>query len=112
MRNEEWESWTREYGWPVQGCWSGNQEVLACDRSLKEIKSSRLLAAGYDNGSIRVFKYLYYYNFYRYPCILEDQKYLESKCHGQKISNIKFSTNSNVLVSTSSDGCVFKWKII
>ena len=61
LKNEEWESWTREYGWPVQGCWSGNQKVLACDRSLKEIKSSKLIAAGYDNGSIRVFRYILYF---------------------------------------------------
>jgi len=50
--------------------------------------------------------------YFRYPCILEDQKYLEGNCHGQKINNLKFSKDSNVLVSTSTDGCVFKWKIL
>lgn len=56
LKNEEWNTWTREYGWPVQGCWNSNQVLLACDRSMKEIKNSKLLGAGYDDGSIRIYK--------------------------------------------------------
>ena len=56
LKNCEWDTWTREYGWPVQGCWSGNNNLVACDRSYKELRSSKLLGAGYEDGSIRLYK--------------------------------------------------------
>lgn len=103
LRNEEWASWTRVYGWPVQGLWDNTESpITACERSKNEIKGNRLLAAGGESGLLKI---------YKYPCISGEQMFLSGKGHGQKISNIKFTDSSNVLLTSSADGCICKWTL-
>jgi microtubule-associated protein-like 6 len=57
LKNEEWNTWTRIYGWPVQGIWENNDDsIYACNRSKYEIKGNKLIAFGGENGIVKVFK--------------------------------------------------------
>lgn len=41
---------------------------------------------------------------------MEGADFTQYKCHTQKIDCIKFSEKKAILLTSSSDGCICKWK--
>lgn len=79
LRDERWQTWTCNLGWPVQGiypkCTDGTY-IHSVDRSNYSInstlfkndsKSSYLLAAGNNSGKVCL---------YNYPCTIKSSKYV------------------------------------
>ena len=69
VRDEDWNTWTCKFGFPVQGIWPGApfQGVNAVARS----HSRKVLATAEDSGLVRLF---------RYPCTVE--KATAKACRG------------------------------
>ena len=106
LRDEDWHTWNSVFGWPVTGIYNGDQDgdnIHAVDRSPTKIKDYRLLAVTSDRGKAYI---------YRYPCIKNTSKKIDAKGHSWTVSNLKFSPNTNYLITTGADDLtVMQWKI-
>lgn len=79
LRDERWQSWTCNLGWPVQGIYpkvTDGTFINAVHRSNRSINntldkqdsvSPYLLAAGNDNGKVAV---------YNYPCTIKSSSFV------------------------------------
>lgn len=106
LRDEDWHTWNSVFGWPVTGIYNGDQDgdnIHAVDRSPTKIKDYRLLAVTSDRGKAYI---------YRYPCIKNTSRKIDAKGHSWTVSNLKFSPNTNYLITTGADDLtVMQWKI-
>lgn len=108
FKDEEWDSWTRIFGWPLMGYYDAKVgKITSCERYEKKVNNERIIAIGEENGSIKI---------YKYPVIAPNQTPVLSEItHGEKVNNLKFAfKNKNedlVLMSSSSDGVLYKWII-
>ena len=105
---KEWNTWTIGYGWPLVGYYNsreGLNPIYACERFKINKESNYVIAIGDTKGCIKL---------YKYPIANRDQGYIDSIYeHGKKITNIKFGKigSKNILLTSSSDGCLIAWKI-
>lgn len=102
LKDELWNSWTCNLGWPVQGiypkCTDGTF-INAVDRSNTSLKNTifkndkktpYLLAAGNDNGKVAV---------YNYPTTIKSSSFVEGKGHSSHVTNVKWTENDKYIVS-------------
>ena len=107
FKDERWHTWTSILGWPVQGIWEpgmDGSDINAVDRSSKEHSDGySLLAAGDDNGKVRVF---------RYPSMTEHSQSIVGDGHSSHVTMVKFSPNDKHVYSAGgNDTCIFQWRV-
>jgi len=107
FRDEDWASFTTTLGWPVQGIWEpgmDGSDINAVDRSpIEHSDGYRLLAAGDDNGKVRIF---------RFPSITENSQSVIGNGHSSHVTMVKFSpTGSHLYTAGGNDQCIFQWKV-
>ncbi len=108
VKNEEWNTWTQNFGWPLSGYYnSGGSKIIACERYEKTMKGDKIIAIGNENGEVRI---------YKYPILGEQQQFsIGDINHADKVSNVKFAlTNSGekgILFTSGNDGCLYKWDL-
>jgi WD40 repeat protein len=107
FKDEEWNSWSRIYGWPLMGYYDSNVgKITSCERYEKKIKNDRIIAIGEESGNVKI---------YKYPIVAPNQMPLTAENnHSGKVSHLKFSiknTNEDIVLMTSSDGVLYKWNI-
>jgi microtubule-associated protein-like 6 len=106
VKNEEWKTWTRTFGWALNGYYEkGNSKITSCERYNKKMKNNKIIAIGNEKGEVRI---------YKYPVLSEEQEYCNGDYnHGDIVSNVKFAlTNSDengILFTSGNDGCIYKW---
>ena len=106
VKNEEWKTWTRTFGWALNGYYEkGNSKITSCERYNKKMKNHQIIAIGNEKGEVRI---------YKYPVLSEEQEYCNGDYnHGDIVSNVKFAlTNSDengILFTSGNDGCIYKW---
>ena len=105
LKNEEWNTWTRNFGWALKGYYNNeNSKITSCERYNKTMKNNKIIAIGNNNGEVRI---------YKYPIVGNQEYCIGNYNHGDKVTNVKFAlTNNNengILVTSASDGCIYKW---
>jgi len=109
FKEEEWDSWTRIFGWPLLGYYDSKVgKITSCERYEKKVGNERIIAIGEEGGSIKI---------YKYPVIAPNQTPVIGEItHGENVNHLKFAIkNKNediVLMSSSSDGVLYKWIIV
>ena len=109
FKEEEWDSWTRIFGWPLLGYYDSKVgKITSCERYEKKVGNERIIAIGEESGSIKI---------YKYPVIAPNQTPVIGEItHGENVNHLKFAIkNKNediVLMSSSSDGVLYKWIIV
>lgn len=95
LRDEEWATWNVTLGWPVQGIFEpfmDGTDINAVDRSNSSYGGGmKLLASGDDNGKVRLLEY---------PCVVKNSKGIYGKGHSSHVTNVQFSSNDKMLIST------------
>ena len=94
LKNVQWETWSCIYGWPVQGIWpsmadtkfGGKAEPSCVQRSC----DGKMLAAGYEDGTLRV---------YRYPCLEKRAEYVADRVGKSPVSRIAWTADDKHLVA-------------
>ena len=105
---QEWNTFTICYGWLLKGYYDskdGNVPIYACERFKIDYNDKYFIAIGDCDG---------YAKIYKFPIVNEKQKSIGNAInHGKKITNIKFAKVGikNILMTSSSDGCLIAWKI-
>jgi WD40 repeat protein len=99
LRDENWASWTRKFGWPVQGIFQGVDYTDV--NSVCRDPSGNYLAVGYDDQTIRLF---------RYPCYIPKQISKQYYGHSSHITKIRFSPNHLISVG-GLDRTIIVWDI-
>ena len=104
LKNIEWDSYSRTYGWPVMGYYdSGAERLTAVQLSEKKIESNKVLALGNETGEIRV---------YNYPILAANNRFIKGDvCHAGKVTCVQFSDQQDVLFTAGSEGIIYKWDI-
>lgn len=108
VKNEDWVSWTKCFGWPVMGYYdNSNCNIISCERYKGNINDERLIAIGNEKGEIKI---------YKYPILTSNQKCINGRySHANKVTRVKFSEadseNNTVLFTSGYDGCLYKWDI-
>ena len=104
LKNIEWDSYSRTYGWPVMGYYdSGAERLTAVQLSEKKIESNKVLALGNETGEIRV---------YNYPILAANNRFIKGDvCHAGKVTCVQFSDKQDVLFTAGSEGIIYKWDI-
>ena len=80
-KDEEWATWSRKFGFPVQGIFQG-VDFTDVNRVCRD-PSGKFLAVGYDDQSIRLF---------RYPCYIPKQVCKQFFGHSSHVTNINFTS--------------------
>eukprot|EP00760_Papus_ankaliazontas_P027294 PhM_4_TR3259/c0_g1_i1/m.70473/K18598/EML6; echinoderm microtubule-associated protein-like 6 len=95
------EPWTCKYGHSVQGVWQDN---MAPDDVASVIATERndLCFVGDADGSVKV---------YTYPTVGKLASHRRYKGHGPNVSSVVLNFDRTMLLTTSSDGCVFQWAV-
>ena len=78
LRDEVWENWTVNFGWPVQGIFRGTMDgsdINKVDRNRK----GDLLAVADDFGKLVI---------YRYPCLDKGSQGLILRGHSSHVTNV------------------------
>lgn len=111
LRDQVWETWSSEVGWPVQGLGLNFEEtneefykMAAVDRTKKQTNSGYYeVAIGLGLSNVCVF---------RYPLLMKRADCLTGFGHSSQITNLKWANDDQVLLSTGGeDQCVFQWKL-
>ena len=51
LKNEEWNTWTRNFGWALKGYYNNeNSKITSCERYNKTMKNNKIIAIGNNNG--------------------------------------------------------------
>jgi WD40 repeat protein len=97
FRDEKWATWTQKFGFPVQGIFQGpdfSDVNTVCRDPL-----GQFLAVGYDDQTIRLFKY---------PCYIPKQVHKTYYGHSSHVTRIRFTPN--YMVSTGGlDRTIIVW---
>lgn len=106
-RDEEWATWNVTLGWPVQGIWEpfmDGTDINAVDRSSSLYAGDmKLLATGDDHGKVRLLEY---------PCVVKNSQGVIGRGHSSHVTNVKFSSNDKLLISTGGeDQTILQWEI-
>ena len=94
-----WATWTKKFGFPVQGIFQGvdYSDINTVCRD----PTQQFLAVGYDDQSIRLFKY---------PCYIPKQVNKQFFGHSSHVTRIKFT--SKYMVSLGGlDRTIIIWDI-
>ena len=94
-----WASWTQKFGFPVQGIFQGvdYSDINTVCRD----PSQQFLAVGYDDQSIRLFKY---------PCYIPKQVCKQYFGHSSHVTRIKFTSRQMVSLG-GLDRTIIVWDI-
>ena len=115
LKDERWQSWTCNLGWPVQGiypkCTDGTF-INAVDRSKFSINQRTfqddpmtpfLLAAGTDSSEVCI---------YNFPSTIKSSKSVKGKGHSSHVTNVKWEKSDRYIISTGGeDQCVMYWRV-
>lgn len=97
FRDEKWATWTQKFGFPVQGIFQGpdfSDVNTVCRDPL-----NNFLAVGYDDQTIRLFKY---------PCYIPKQMHKTYYGHSSHVTRVRFTPN--YMVSTGGlDRTIIVW---
>lgn len=99
QKDQEWHTWTRKFGFPVQGIFQGvdYSDINTVCRD----PTGRLLAVGYDDQCIRVF---------RYPCYIDKQVFKVYPGHSSHVTRVRF-TNKYMVSLGGNDRTIIVWNI-
>ena len=105
LKNVEWDSFSRTYGWPVMGYYdSGAERITAVQLSNKKIGRNKVLALGTEIGEVRL---------YNYPILALNNRFNKGEiCHAGKVTCVQFSDKEDVLFTAGAEGIIYKWEII
>lgn len=98
-RDTDWATWTRKIGWPVQGIFQGVDYTDA--NSVCADREKRLLAVGYDDQSIRLF---------RYPAYVPKQVSKQFHGHSSHVTRVRFN-NEHLLSVGGMDKTIIVWNV-
>ncbi len=123
LRSVKWGTWTCRMGWCVQGCWPKNvagkqfEDLMAAAAaegrigiaavapepvSVHRSKARDLIAAGYQDGRIKVF---------RHPCLSKAADALPLHGHTADV-RVRFTCDDNYMLSVGyADRSILIWKI-
>ncbi len=105
MKDEEWDTQTCIYGWPVRGLWpegADGTDINACTRSLTGERE--LVATADDFGKVKLF---------RYPCIVPQADCKPYSGHSSHVTNIGFTYDDGLVLSAGGeDRAVFQWRVV
>ena len=105
MKDEEWDTQTCIYGWPVRGLWpegADGTDINACARSLTGERE--LVATADDFGKVKLF---------RYPCIVPQADCKPYSGHSSHVTNIGFTYDDGLVLSAGGeDRAVFQWRVV
>jgi WD40 repeat protein len=106
IRNEDWHTFTCDWGWPVQGTVKdlGKEKVWAVDRSNEKFFSEyQAVAVGDESGKVKV---------YKYPCVQPHAQSVEAHGHSSAVSNLRWSSDDQFLISTGRDDqTIIVWRV-
>jgi WD40 repeat protein len=79
-------------------------DINAVDRSNSSYTGDmKLLATGDDHGKVRLLEY---------PCVVKNSQGVIGRGHSSHVTNVKFSSNDKLLISTGGeDQTILQWEI-
>ena len=106
MKDENWATYTRKYGFQSQGIFQGpdHTDINTVCRFITEPDKENpkgILAVGYDDQSIRLFKY---------PAYNPNQVFKQYFGHSSHVTKIKFTDRKMVSIG-GLDRTVIVWRI-
>jgi WD40 repeat protein len=99
LKDEQWATYTRKYGFQSKGIFQDVDHTNI--NTICRDPTGTMLAVGYDDQTIRVFKY---------PCFVEHQVFKQYFGHSSHVTKIKF-TNSRMISIGGLDRTIIVWKI-
>ena len=105
LKNVEWQSWSRTYGWPLMGYYdSGAEKIYSVETSKKPLGDNNVVIVGNETGEIRM---------YNYPILAPNNLFTKGNIkHAKKVCCIKLSDKQDVLFTAGAEGCLYKWDVI
>jgi WD40 repeat protein len=105
MRDVKWFSNTCVYSWQARGIhrtpFTG--EIVTTLTNVGELESANYMIGGTSYG---------YLTTYAFPCVPQDSEYLRINAHSGEVAGVKFSFNSERLISVGlRDRCVVQWGV-
>jgi len=107
LKNVKWATWTCRLGWPMLGAWpmtSGIDRDVTEPTCTDRSKNRELIAVGYEDGRIKVF---------RYPCLVKTAPNVTIVAHAGSVALVRFTCDGKYLLSIGKhDRSLLVWKII
>eukprot|EP01044_Picomonas_judraskeda_P014565 COSAG03_NODE_2331_length_2879_cov_1.649281_2_plen_494_part_00 len=103
QRDQEWDTWTCQLGFPVMGIWSDNMDGTDINAVHRSTRGGHLVAAD-DNGQVRLLNF---------PCVIDKAPAAVFGGHCSHVPNVRWLSDDRRVVSAGGhDRTLFQWRIV
>jgi microtubule-associated protein-like 6 len=103
QRDQQWDSWTCQLGFPVMGIWSDNMDGTDINAVHRSTRGGHIVAAD-DNGQVRLMNY---------PCVIDKAPAGVFGGHCSHVPNVRWLSDDRRVVSAGGhDRTLFQWRIV